>query len=103
MCNDRCVVTFAFPFALAKIGWKTYMINATWDILEVIFIILFWVETSNKTLEEIDELIDGEMHSDAPVLMAVIHGDVDVKAATMASGQEEGKGKTNKQATITIT
>ncbi|KAK5023437.1 hypothetical protein LTS07_009312 [Exophiala sideris] len=97
------VVTFAFPFALAKIGWKTYMINATWDVLEVIFIILFWVETSNKTLEEIDELIDGEMHSDAPVLMAVMHGDVDVKAAIMPSAQDNGKEETSKQASITIT
>jgi hypothetical protein len=74
----RCIVTFAFPFALEKIGWKTYMINATWDLLEVLFIILVWVETSNKTLEEIDELIDGEMHSDAPILNAVIAGDVEV-------------------------
>ncbi len=54
------------------------MINATWDLLEVAFIILVWVETSNKTLEEIDELIDGEMHSDAPILRAVIAGDVEV-------------------------
>lgn len=74
------LVTFAFPFALAAIGWKTYMINAAWDVLEVLFIIFFWVETSNKTLEEIDSLFDGEMHSDAPELLAVIKGDAEVKA-----------------------
>jgi len=72
------VVTFAFPFALAKIGWKTYMINASWDILEVAFIVWYWVETSNKSLEEIDECIDGEYHSNAPVLMEIIKGNVEV-------------------------
>jgi hypothetical protein len=73
------VVTFAFPFALAKIGWKTYMINASWDVLEIAFIIWCWVETSNKTLEEIDECINGEYHSTALVLMGVIKGEVDVE------------------------
>lgn len=74
------VVTFAFPFALAAIGWKTYMINAAWDVLEVLFIIFFWVETSNKTLEEIDYLFDGVMHSDAPELLEIMKGDAEVKA-----------------------
>lgn len=62
------------------------MINASWDLLEILFIIFFWVETSNKTLEEIDELIDGEMHSDAPALMAVIKGDAEVKAGLEIKG-----------------
>jgi hypothetical protein len=73
------VVTFAFPFALARICWKTYMINASWDVLEIAFIIWYWVETSNKTLEEIDECIDGEYHSTSPVLMGVIKGEVDTE------------------------
>jgi hypothetical protein len=73
------VVTFAFPFALAKIGWKKYMIGASWDVLEIAFIIWYWVETSNKTLEEIDEYIDGEHHSSAPVLLCVIKGEVDIE------------------------
>ncbi|KIW56170.1 hypothetical protein PV05_04849 [Exophiala xenobiotica] len=97
-----CIVTFAFPFALAKIGWKTYMINATWDVLEVVFIIFFWVETSNKTLEEIDELLDGEMHSDAPVLIAVMHGDVEVDASLKVHRHVDGKDDTSKQATVTV-
>lgn len=74
------MVTFAFPYALEAIGWKTYMINATWDVLEVLFIISFWVETSGKTLEEIDMLIDGNMHSDALELNAVVKDDVDLTA-----------------------
>jgi hypothetical protein len=66
------LVTFAFPFALAKIGWKTYMINGAWDVLELVVVILYWVETSGRTLEEIDENLDGEMHSDAPKLQTVL-------------------------------
>jgi hypothetical protein len=59
------------------------MINATWDILEVIFIIFLWVETSNKTLEEIDDVIEGQMHFDAPILTAVMAGDYEAKAGTV--------------------
>lgn len=59
---------FAFPFALQDIGWKTYMINGSWDALELVFILWYWVETKGKTLEEIDELLDGTKHSDAPDL-----------------------------------
>ncbi len=78
------------------------MINATWDVLEVVFIIFFWVETSNKTLEEIDELLDGEMHSDAPVLIAVMHGDVEVDASLKVHRHVDGKDDTSKQATVTV-
>ncbi|KUJ12605.1 MFS sugar transporter-like protein [Mollisia scopiformis] len=89
------VVTFAFPYALAKIGWKTYMINASWDVLEIAFIIWYWVETSGKTLEEVDELIDGEYHSDAPVLLGVIRGEVEVgvKEGMEVKVVETGSGR----------
>lgn len=80
--SHSCIVTFAFPFALAKIGWVTYIINASWDVLEVLFIIFIWVETSNMTLEEIDNVIEGEMHFDAPILTAVMAGDYEVKAGS---------------------
>ncbi|KAF5677102.1 MFS sugar transporter [Fusarium circinatum] len=48
--------TFIMPFALESIGWKMYIINASWDILEVLFVAFFWVETRRKSLEEIDAL-----------------------------------------------
>ncbi|KAF8853833.1 MFS sugar transporter-like protein [Acephala macrosclerotiorum] len=72
------LVTFAFPYALEAIGWKTYMINGAWDVLEVLFVLYFWVETKGKTLEEIDELFDGEKHSDAPDLEAIMNGKADL-------------------------
>lgn len=58
------------------------MINASWDVLEVLFIIFIWVETSNMTLEEIDDVIEGEMHFDSPILTAVMTGDYEVKAGS---------------------
>jgi len=65
---------FSFPFALEAIGWKTYMMNGSWDVLEVFFIAYYWVETKGKTLEEIDEVLDGTKHSDVPDLEIIIQG-----------------------------
>ncbi|KXS94198.1 hypothetical protein AC578_9959 [Pseudocercospora eumusae] len=52
------MVTFAFPYALDDIGWKTYMINGAWDFIQLAVIAWTWVETRGKTLEEIDLLLD---------------------------------------------
>jgi hypothetical protein len=52
--------TLAFPFALEAIGWQTYMINASWDVLELVTIYYTWVETKGKTLEQLDGLFDGQ-------------------------------------------
>ena len=70
------MATMAFPYALERIGWKTFMINGAWDVVQLIFVILFWVETKDKTLEEIDELFDGIRHSSADEQsgMVVLHG-----------------------------
>lgn len=51
------------PFALENIGWKTYMINASWDILEVAFVAFYWVETRKKSLEEIDAIFESEVRA----------------------------------------
>ncbi|CAI7644228.1 unnamed protein product [Penicillium palitans] len=51
--------TLAMPIALAAIGWKMYMINGAWDALQAIFVALFWIETKNLSLEDIDRVIDG--------------------------------------------
>ncbi|KAF4635804.1 hypothetical protein G7Y89_g2287 [Cudoniella acicularis] len=65
---------FSFPFSLADIGWKTYMMNGSWDVLEVVFIWWYWVETKGRTLEEIDEVLDGVVHTDVPGLEAIRSG-----------------------------
>jgi hypothetical protein len=82
------LVTFAFPYALEAIGWKTCkqwprpmfhtmmhsnqlvdMINGAWDFVQLAVIVWTWVETKDKTLEDIDELLDGTVHHNAPVIM----------------------------------
>lgn len=64
----------AFPIALDVIGWKTYMINGAWDVLQVIFVIIFWVETKGRTLEEIDETFEGPSAATAIHVQDVIEG-----------------------------
>lgn len=71
------LLVFCLPFALAAIGWKTYIINASWNVLLIVFIFFFWVETKGKTLEEIDELFEGVKHSDGPDVKLVEKGEVD--------------------------
>ena len=53
------VTVYAFPIAMDKIGWKTYMINGVWDVFQFVFVLLYWVETKGKSLEEIDSILDG--------------------------------------------
>lgn len=65
---------FSFPFAMANLGWKTYMMNGSWDVLEVVFIWFYWVETKGKSLEEIDEVLEGRKHSEVPDLEQVARG-----------------------------
>ncbi|KAH8681972.1 hexose transporter [Xylariales sp. PMI_506] len=59
-------VTMVFPYMFAAIGWKTYIVNASWNILFFVWVFFFWVETKGKTLEEVDVLFDGVKHSDVP-------------------------------------
>jgi hypothetical protein len=36
------------------------MINGCYDILQVIYVAVYWVETKGLTLEEIDRVMDGK-------------------------------------------
>ncbi|CZR66416.1 related to hexose transporter protein [Phialocephala subalpina] len=71
-------VTMVFPFALDAIGWKTYIINASFDILMVLFVMFYWVETQGLTLEEVDVKFDGVKHSSVPDLEELKSGKVDI-------------------------
>lgn len=55
----RILFVFVMPVALDKLGWRLYMINGGWDVLMVVAVLYYWVETKGKTLEEIDEVIEG--------------------------------------------
>jgi hypothetical protein len=39
--------------AFTKAGWKYYLLFITWDALEAIIIYVFFVETKQRTLEEL--------------------------------------------------
>jgi hypothetical protein len=82
------------PIGLTNIGWKMYMVNASWDIAILGLIVgsflpkhpshgwckqwYYWVETKGKTVEEIDALFDGEKHSLVPDVELVRRGDVQI-------------------------
>jgi len=51
------------PIALANIGWKMYFINGSWDLLILVAIAVWWIETKGKSLEEIDEAIEGRSYN----------------------------------------
>lgn len=57
------LLVYVMPIGINNIGWRMYMINGGWDIIVIVLIALYWVETKGKTLEEIDALFDGEVHS----------------------------------------
>ncbi|KAI9729154.1 MAG: hypothetical protein M1834_007061 [Cirrosporium novae-zelandiae] len=48
--------TFVTGIAFSGAGWKYYFLFIFWDIFEVIFIYFFFVETRNRTLEEMSEI-----------------------------------------------
>ena len=54
------------------------MMNGSWDVLEVGFIWWYWVETKGKSLEEIDEVLEGKKHSDVPDLENIRLGKEDL-------------------------
>lgn len=60
-------IVFIFPFAFEAIGWKFFMINGAWDVLEVAFVAYFWIETANLSLEQIDQKFQ-RLYGKAPVV-----------------------------------
>ncbi|KAF2792881.1 general substrate transporter [Melanomma pulvis-pyrius CBS 109.77] len=99
-------VAMVIPFGMAAIGWKVYIINASIDILMVVGVLLYWVETRGMTLEEADKMFDGHKHSDVPDLETIIEGkgkiDVSVligesvSPVVSRSGASATKGKVEK-------
>lgn len=97
------VLTFVMPIGLQNIGWKMYMVNASWDIVVLGLIVsdtelprsesppldgglfytliltvsqaYYWVETKGRTLEEIDAIFEGQKHSTVPDVETVRRGE----------------------------
>ncbi|KAF1937435.1 general substrate transporter [Clathrospora elynae] len=66
-------VAMVIPFGMEAISWRVYIINASVDILFVLFVVFVWVETRGLTLEEVDRVFDGIKHSNVPDLEAVVN------------------------------
>ncbi|KAG6809901.1 hypothetical protein H0H92_014186 [Tricholoma furcatifolium] len=63
--NLTVMLTIAFnqfinPVAIAAIGWWYYLVYCGWLIIELVFVLVFIVETKGRTLEETSVLFDGE-------------------------------------------
>lgn len=80
-------VTMDFQFALNVIGWKTYMTNASFDILMAVFVTWYWVEMQGMTGEEVDVKFDGIKHSNVPDLNALTQGNADLSLIKEFPGQ----------------
>jgi hypothetical protein len=84
------------PISLANIGWKTYMINGSWDVIMFGLILYWWVETKGRTLEEVDEAIEGVKHSDVPNINLILKGKEElgeVEVRELGRGRGTGRGR----------
>ena len=69
--------TFVTGIAFTGAGWKYYFLFIFWDILEFAVIYFFFVETKNRTLEELAEIFQGKNRVKRSLMKTevVIHGD----------------------------
>ena len=49
---------YVTPIGLGKAKWKFYFLYIAWDTCQAIFIYLFFVETKDRTLEELNEIFE---------------------------------------------
>ncbi|PLN86954.1 general substrate transporter [Aspergillus taichungensis] len=69
--------TYVNPIGLERIAWKWLLVYCCWLVFEVIFIYLFFPETSGRTLEELSFLFENRDKADeiaAVVRKEVEHG-----------------------------
>ena len=52
--------TFGLPPALAALQWKTYLIFMAWDVVGIVTIWYFIVETKQLSLEELDDVFEAK-------------------------------------------
>lgn len=59
-CVCGLLGTFFLPVAMDNLGWKFYIINASYDIVFLVLVFVFWVETRGLSLEEIGKSLGEE-------------------------------------------
>lgn len=65
--NLAVMLTSAFnqfinPWAIDAIGWWYYIAYCAWLVIELIFVVVYVVETKGRTLEETAAIFDGDEH-----------------------------------------
>jgi MFS family permease len=59
---------FIIPIGLGAIMWKFYFLYIAWNAFQTLFIYFFFVETKNRTLEEINEIFKSKSSCIASLL-----------------------------------
>jgi MFS family permease len=60
---------FAWPIALSKIKWKTYIVFVVWNAVQSTVFYFMMPETKNRTLEELDQIFEAKN----PVKHSLVH------------------------------
>ncbi|KAF3385669.1 hypothetical protein DPV78_012414 [Talaromyces pinophilus] len=63
-----CLLSLLGHKLLRQSAGNPNMLNGIWNVVQVIFVAYFFVETKGKTLEETDASFDWKKHSDVPDL-----------------------------------
>ncbi|KAF2111252.1 general substrate transporter [Lophiotrema nucula] len=58
-CGFGLMASFVMNFAMAKLNWKFYMINASWDVVFLLIVYFFYPETKGLSLEGIATFFEG--------------------------------------------
>lgn len=83
-CGFGLLGAFVLSLAMDAVGWKFYIINASYDILFLPVIYYVWVETKNLTLEEIDDLFETPQVHDIEVPLSHSSDEKEKEAAKVS-------------------
>ena len=73
-------------YAMQNLGWKFYLINGAWDILYLVVIYFFFIETKGLKLEDIAVKFEGhDFFYGAGLSSKVLDGKSDLEVTTSAA------------------
>lgn len=84
----RLLASFAMAYAMADLGWKFYLINASWDLVFLVIAYFTFVETKGLKLEEIAAKFEGSQ-----ILEAALAEDSSSVEGVVLSGKGAGEVK----------
>jgi hypothetical protein len=92
------IYLYCFPIALQNISWKYFIINGCWNLLFAVVIWFVFVETKDKTLEEMDELFEGRVLVAESAASVTTSKEVDDEPTKVTAGERitESEIKTSK-------